>query len=76
MDSSTARISKRVIIDMISSGMSIKIIEDLTGYGDVVLGYCKEKVDEIKKEQKDPNKYIDKYLEKRNDENNYYIIFR
>ena len=43
---------------------------------DFHLRTIKEKVDEIKKEQKDPNKYIDKYLEKRNDENNYYIIFR
>lgn len=75
MGSSTARLSKRAIIDMISSNMSIKMIEDFTGNGNVIIGYCKEKVDEIKKEQKEPNKYIEQYLKKRDDENPYYNNF-
>ncbi len=72
MGSATARISKRAVIDMITAGMSLKIIQDLTGYGEKVLDYCKEKADEIKKEEKDPNQYICKYLDKRNNENNFY----
>ncbi len=72
MGHATAIISKRAIIDMMTAGMSVKIIQDLTGYGEKVLDYCKEKADEIKKEEKNPNQYVNKYLDKRSDENNYY----
>lgn len=75
MGSSTARISKRAIIDMICAGMSLKIIEDLTGYGNVVIQYCKEKADEIKREEKNPNQYVNDKISKRNKENKYYDIF-
>ncbi len=76
MGSATACISKRAIIDMISAGMSLKIVEDLTGYGETVIEYCKEKVDEIKREEKNPNEYINNYIFKRNREEKYYDIFQ
>ncbi|AEY66623.1 site-specific integrase [Clostridium sp. BNL1100] len=72
MGSATARLSKRAIIDMMTAGMSIKIIKDLTGYGDKVLDYCKEKADEIKSVVKDPTHYVNQYLCKRDKENEYY----
>ncbi|MFL0252930.1 site-specific integrase [Clostridium neuense] len=76
MGSATACISKRAIIDMISAGMSLKMVEDLTGYGETVIEYCKEKVDEIKREEKNPNDYINNYISKRNREEKYYDIFQ
>lgn len=72
MGSSTARVSKRVIIDMISSGMSVKMIEDLTGYGAKVLKYCQEIVDIAKKKEKNPSEYINNYIKERNSEFSYY----
>lgn len=76
MGSATARVSKRAIIDMISAGMSLKMIEDLTGYGETVIEYCKEKVDEIKREEKDSSEYINKYIFKRDNEEKYYDVFQ
>ena len=76
MSSSTACVAKRAIIDMISAGMSPKLVEDLTGYGQTVIQYCKERVDEVKREEKDTNSYLDKYMNKRNDEFKYYDIFK
>ncbi|HCL4446026.1 TPA: tyrosine-type recombinase/integrase [Clostridium botulinum] len=78
MGSSTARVAKRAIIDMMGAGMSLKMIEDFTGNGKIVIEYCKEKIDEIKREEKDPNEYINKYIYKRNGEDNYkyYDIFQ
>lgn len=75
MGSATAIISKRSIIDMVSAGMSLKMIEDLTGYGDTVIQYCKEKSDQIKRKEKNPSEYINKYLKKRDKETGYYNVF-
>lgn len=75
MASSTARISKRPIIDMICSGMSLKMMKDLTGYGDTVIQYCQERADQIKSKEKNPSGYINQYLDKRNKETGYYNVF-
>lgn len=62
--SSTIAISKFIIINMILKGINQSIIQDFTGYGDVVFRYCQEKVNEEKITDRDY--YINKHIQELN----------